>query len=438
MNQKPYNKILVSVIGFFGAIVFTAMPAFFVLAQSGTAPPAPAPVPPVATSTPTAATGSATSAPASSAQLKPVVAPKPKPAALQLVPTSTPASSTTAQPTSPAGGLLLPQAAGAPTPSGNPLDKTLALVAGGVAALAGAWAVVLKAKKKDKKKSNQDRCAKIKEALTAKQQELEGVNGGFSVKQALVDHLGEKLEDKKTELIEKHGEKVVSKILGEDLGGTVNELGGAVLGVKEAYDELQDKWEKAKELLEALKAKQKQLSGEVKTLEAAYNSCLLGTLSQEAAGALGFTLPLANGKTYIDKVAFIEIQNQKVLETKTLGKDKWYIPGGKREKRVIDGKQTDQWETDQEALCREIYEELNIHLIPETIKPYGVFEAQAHGKPQGTIVRMACYTAKYSGTLTSSSEVEKMDWFGYSKKGEVSPVDQLIFDDLKAKKLISS
>jgi ADP-ribose pyrophosphatase YjhB (NUDIX family) len=131
-------------------------------------------------------------------------------------------------------------------------------------------------------------------------------------------------------------------------------------------------------------------------------------------------------KNYIDKLAFIELQKGKILETRSRGKDKWYIPGGKRE----------EGESDQAALIREIEEELQVKLIPETIQPYGVFEAQAHGKSEGTVVRMTCYTAKYEGQLTPSAEVEEMEWFDYSRRNDVSPVDQLIFDDLKAKRLL--
>lgn len=131
-------------------------------------------------------------------------------------------------------------------------------------------------------------------------------------------------------------------------------------------------------------------------------------------------------KSYIDKLAFIEIRDRKILETRSYGKDKWYIPGGKRE----------PGESDQQALIREIKEELSADLLPETIHLYGIFEAQAHGKPEGTVVRMTCYAAKYNGELVPSAEVEKMDWFDYSKRDAVSPVDQLIFDDLKSKNLI--
>ena len=131
-------------------------------------------------------------------------------------------------------------------------------------------------------------------------------------------------------------------------------------------------------------------------------------------------------KTYIDKLALIELKDRKVLETKSRSKDVWYIPGGKR----------DAGESDEQALTREIKEELNVNVDPATIIHYGTFEAQAHGKPEGTFVRMICYQAKYSGELTPSAEVEMMDWFDYSKKDLTSPVDQIIFDDLKAKNLI--
>ena len=129
---------------------------------------------------------------------------------------------------------------------------------------------------------------------------------------------------------------------------------------------------------------------------------------------------------YIDKLALIEIQDRKLLSTLSRGKDTWYIPGGKREGQ----------ESDSEALIREIREELTVDLIPETIKPYGVFEAQAHGKSEGMIVRMTCFTAKYHGNLKPSQEVAEMKFVNYEWKDKSSPVDKIIFDDLKNKGLI--
>lgn len=131
-------------------------------------------------------------------------------------------------------------------------------------------------------------------------------------------------------------------------------------------------------------------------------------------------------KAFIDKLAFIEIKNRKLLVTLSKGKDSWYIPGGKR----------DGQETDLQALIREVKEELTVDIIPESIKLYGVFEAQAHGKPEGTVVRMTCYTASYNGKPTPAAEIDKLDYFEYSKKSMCSPVDNLIFNSLKLKGLI--
>lgn len=132
-------------------------------------------------------------------------------------------------------------------------------------------------------------------------------------------------------------------------------------------------------------------------------------------------------QTYIDKLAYILIKDGKVLTTLSKGKATWYIPGGKREGD----------ETDHEALIREIKEELTVRLKPEAIRHYGVFEAQAHGKTEGTIVRMTCYEADYEGELAASSEIEEFAFVGYEWKEKSSTVDALIFDDLKAKNLIS-
>lgn len=131
-------------------------------------------------------------------------------------------------------------------------------------------------------------------------------------------------------------------------------------------------------------------------------------------------------KNIIDKLAYICIKDQKILMSLSRGKKTWYIPGGKREND----------ETDHEALIREVKEELSIELMPVTIKEYGVFEAQAHGHPEGVKVRMSCYTSEYEGELLPASEIEKLEFFPWSRKSESSAVDHLIFDDLREKKLI--
>lgn len=128
----------------------------------------------------------------------------------------------------------------------------------------------------------------------------------------------------------------------------------------------------------------------------------------------------------IDKIAYIYIKDKKILSTLSKGKDTYYIPGGKRE-----GK-----ETDQETLIRECKEELTIDIKKDTIEYYGTFEAQAHGKAEGILVRMTCYTAEFEGELQPSSEIQEIKWLDYSDLHKISPVDKLIFRDLYEKGII--
>lgn len=128
----------------------------------------------------------------------------------------------------------------------------------------------------------------------------------------------------------------------------------------------------------------------------------------------------------IDKVAWLLLRDGKILSTRSRGKDVFYIPGGKREGN----------ETDLETLTREIREELSVEIVPETVKPYGVFEAQAHGKTEGVLVRMTCCTAEYRGELCPDSEIEEMAWLDCGDADRISPVDRLIFADLRKKGLL--
>ena len=129
----------------------------------------------------------------------------------------------------------------------------------------------------------------------------------------------------------------------------------------------------------------------------------------------------------IDKIAFIYLKDGKILSTLSKGKDAYYIPGGKREGS----------ETDEETLVRECKEELTIDILKDTIKYYGTFEAQAHGKTEGVLVKMTCYMANFVGDLKPNSEIQEIKWLDYSNLNvKISPVDELIFKDLFDKKLI--
>ena len=128
----------------------------------------------------------------------------------------------------------------------------------------------------------------------------------------------------------------------------------------------------------------------------------------------------------IDKLAWVQLRDQKILCARSKDNDTYYLPGGKRE----------AGESDEAALLREIREELNVDLRPETLVYLGQFEAQAHGKPPGVLVRMTCYQADYDGVLTPTSEIAEIAWLGYADKARTSVVAHQIFDWLQERALL--
>ena len=65
----------------------------------------------------------------------------------------------------------------------------------------------------------------------------------------------------------------------------------------------------------------------------------------------------------IDKIAWIRLEDGKILSTRSHGKEVFYIPGGKRE----------PGETDVQALVREIREELDVAIAPGSATHAGTF-----------------------------------------------------------------
>jgi hypothetical protein len=76
---------------------------------------------------------------------------------------------------------------------------------------------------------------------------------------------------------------------------------------------------------------------------------------------------------------------------------------------------------------------LSVKLEAETLHYIGTFEAQAHGHPEGVMVKMTCYGGKYVGDLKASAEIEEIQWLKYTDQDKIAEVDKLIFDYLKEK-----
>ncbi|PKI17993.1 NUDIX hydrolase [Colwellia sp. 12G3] len=132
-------------------------------------------------------------------------------------------------------------------------------------------------------------------------------------------------------------------------------------------------------------------------------------------------------KKEIDKLAWLYIQDGKLLSARSKNKHLFYIPGGKRE----------IGESDEQALVREIKEEISVTLIPSTIKYAATFKAQADGKNNDTIVKLTCYYADFHGTLSPDAEIEEIDFISYKDKHLCSLGSIQAMDWLKINRLIT-
>ncbi|KAA8995499.1 NUDIX domain-containing protein [Affinibrenneria salicis] len=128
----------------------------------------------------------------------------------------------------------------------------------------------------------------------------------------------------------------------------------------------------------------------------------------------------------IDKLAWLCIRERRLLGARSENKTLYYIPGGKRE----------AGENDEQALCREVKEELSVTLLPDTLRYAGTFRAHAEGKAEGVQVKMTCYFADFIGELRAAAEIAEIRWLSAQDGEQCSPAARLIFEHLHQQRLI--
>ncbi len=123
---------------------------------------------------------------------------------------------------------------------------------------------------------------------------------------------------------------------------------------------------------------------------------------------------------FVDKIAWIHLHDGRLLGARNHGRERFYLPGGKRE----------PGETDLQTLVREVNEELAVTIDPGSAASVGVFEAPADGRDDGMLMRMTCYTATHTGELTPSNEIAEIDWLALTDRDRVSAMNRLVMAHL--------
>jgi uncharacterized protein (TIGR00730 family) len=102
----------------------------------------------------------------------------------------------------------------------------------------------------------------------------------------------------------------------------------------------------------------------------------------------------------VDSLAWLHVQDRRLMMVRTRGRKLFYLPGGKRE----------PGESDVQALTREIAEELGVALRADTFRFNGEIDAVADGFDDGRRVRMVCYEARHTGEPAPGREIEEFTW----------------------------
>jgi 8-oxo-dGTP diphosphatase len=97
--------------------------------------------------------------------------------------------------------------------------------------------------------------------------------------------------------------------------------------------------------------------------------------------------------------ALISDEAGRVLLVRKRGTAAFMQPGGKR----------DPGEDDLAALSREIIEELGCHLVRDSIRPLGEFEAVAANEP-GRRVHACLYGVDVAGDIAPNQEIDETVW----------------------------
>jgi len=136
--------------------------------------------------------------------------------------------------------------------------------------------------------------------------------------------------------------------------------------------------------------------------------------------------PSPTSQPYVDKVAWVQVVDRRLLAARSSGRELFYLPGGKRE----------PGESDVQTLAREIEEELSVTVEPSTAVHIGTFEAPADARADGRVVRLTCYTADHRGEPAPSREIAEIAWLTSDDGGRVSAANRLVLEHLHEAGLI--
>ena len=122
--------------------------------------------------------------------------------------------------------------------------------------------------------------------------------------------------------------------------------------------------------------------------------------------------------TELTSVGWLHVRDGQVLGVRTRGRDRFYLPGGKPE----------PGESHEQALIREVREELGLQL--RGVRLAFTVHAPAHGLAVETRLTMHCFHGLATGDPQPAAEIEELTWLDIWGDDRAAPAVRAVLDRL--------
>jgi 8-oxo-dGTP diphosphatase len=120
------------------------------------------------------------------------------------------------------------------------------------------------------------------------------------------------------------------------------------------------------------------------------------------------------------------VRDRRVLMVTARARDVLYMPGGK----------IDPGESAAAAAVRESLEEVAVRVHPESVRELFTVVTQAHGEPDGRLVRMVVFAAETEDEPEPASEIDAVHWVDSGAHDHCPPAGREVLARLVALDLI--
>ena len=134
--------------------------------------------------------------------------------------------------------------------------------------------------------------------------------------------------------------------------------------------------------------------------------------------------------TLLPCAGLIYIENRKLLLAYSGKKQCFYLPGGK----------IDPGESAVQALCREVFEEMNVCINESDVEFYTHIAAPAYGENEGTVMEQDCFLLKRIIHPIAAAEIAALKYFSleeYAMEKNIAPGAMMVLQQLQKAGLIN-